>query len=111
MPVTIGISINENIFFTFVQRGESVETNKIIKKTIIPFDNKIQIYFAEENEELNSDNKKYLDEIDIPLFENSDIPLERRNITVSMKFSSYIHLKLTEIGNNNFEEKILYYPS
>ena len=111
MPVTIGISINENTFFTFVQRGKSIDTNKIIKKNIIPFDEKIQIYFADENEELNSDNKKYLDEIDIPLLENNDIPLERRNITISMKFSSYIHVKLTEIGNNNFEEKILYYPS
>jgi len=108
MPVSIGILSDDNKYFTFVKRGESIETNKIIEKQIIPFDNKIPIYYNDENEEINEDNKIYLDEIEIPF---SELPLGDRNITISMKFSSYISVKLKEKGLDEIELKILYYPS
>ena len=108
MPVSIGVLLDDNKYFTFVKRGESIETNKIIEKQIIPFDNKIPIYYNDENEEINEDNKKYLDEIEIPF---SELPLGDRNISIAMKFSSYITVKLNEKGLDGIEPKILYYPS
>ena len=106
MPVTIGISIDENNFYTFVHRGESIETDKIMEKQIIPFGNKIQIYYNNKKEDINEDNKKYLDDIDIPFTDISN-----KRITISMKFSSVITVRVTEIEEDYFEEKILYYPS
>ena len=108
IPVSIGILLDDNKYFTFVKRGESIETNKVIEKQIVPLDNKIQIYYSDENEEINEENKKYLDEIEIPY---SELPLADRTITISMKFSSFISVKLNEKGIEDIEPKILYYPS
>ena len=108
MPVSIGILLDDNKYFTFVKRGESIETNKIIEKKMIPFGDKIQIFYNDENEEINEDNKKYLGEIEIPL---SELPLVDRNITISMKFSSYISVKLNVKRLEGIEPKILYFPS
>ena len=106
MPVTIGISIDDNNFFTFVHRGESVETDKIIKKQIIPLENRIQIYYSDKKEDINENNKIYLDDINI-----SFLDISNKYVTISMKFSSIITVKVTEKESDFFEEKILYYPS
>ena len=108
IPVSIGILLDDNKYFTFVKRGESIETNKIIEKQIVPFDNKIQIYYSDENEEINEENKKYLDEIEIPY---SELSLAERTITISMKFSSFISVKLNEKGIDNTDTKMLFFPS
>ena len=108
IPVSIGILLDDNKYYTFVKRGEFIETNKIIEKQIIPLDNKIQIFYNDENEEINEENKKYLEEIEIPY---SELPLSDRTITISMKFSSIINAKINEKGIDNTESKILFFPS
>ena len=108
MPVSIGIPLDDKTFFTFVQRSQSVETDKTIEINMIPFEDKIQVYYNNENEEINEKNKILLDEIEIP---SSDDPLSERKITISMTFSSYISVKLSEEGFDEIEPKILYYPS
>ena len=94
-------------YLIFVERGKSVKTNKDIEKIIRPINNTINIYYAFDDE-INEKEINILDTLDIP---SSDLPLENRTITVSMKFSNYINVTVMDKESEEVNWKIVYYPS
>ena len=106
MPVSVGISLDDDKFLTFVKRGESVDVSRIFSADIQLSDNSILFYFSYKKREINNENKRFLDEIKLPYFDSSD----KRNITISTKFSSFIAVEIKEKGVDEVINKILYYP-
>ena len=127
-PVTIGVDnyefINENDeceklyknddgdiqclrYKKFIERGNSIKTNEILKYIIYPLNEEISIFYAYD-EELNENDKNLLETIEIP---PSELPLKNRTITVSMKFSNYINITVMDEESYKSNWKIIYYPS
>ena len=107
MPISVGISLDDDKFLTFVKRGESVDVSRIFSADIQLNDNSILFYFSYKKREINNENKRYLDEIKLPYFDSPD----KRNITISTKFSSFIAVEIKEKGVDEVIRKILYYPT
>ena len=127
-PVTIGVDnyefINENDeceklyknddgdiqclrYKKFIERGNSIKTNEILKYIIYPLNDEISIFYSYD-EELNENDKNLLETIEIP---PSELPLKNRTITVSMKFSNYINITVMDEESYKSNWKIIYYPS
>ena len=127
-PVTIGVSnyeiINENDeceitdrdekgnlvclkYKIFVERTKSIKTNQILEHNIKPINETINIY-SSFDDEINENDKNILDSLEIP---SSDLPFENRTIIVSMKFSNYINVSVTDSETRKSNWKIIYYPS
>ena len=132
-PVTIGIGIykdfNENKgtcekqmniegeFFcfgiiTFIQKGETIKNNSIIKKKIIPwYKDKINVeLFSTFNEDFSKNEYNKLGDIELKFIEN-DLPLKNRDIEILMKFSNYITVSLLDKTYKNYKSEEFYYPS
>ena len=93
-------------YLQYVQRRQSIDVNKIIRYKIYPIDEKIIIYYTYEKE-INEENKAELGYINIPL---SVIPLNQRNFILSMKFSNYINVTLTDETLDSENTVLLSYP-
>ena len=106
MPISIGISLDNNKFHTFVKKEESVDITSIYSTNIRVNDNSILFYYSSKKREINNENKMFLDEIKLPYIDSTD----KRNITILTKFSSYISVEVKEKGMNEVINKILYYP-
>ena len=106
MPISLGISLDDDKFLTFVKRGESVDVSRIFSADIQLNDNSILFYYSYKKREINNENKRFLDEIKLPYIDSTD----KRNITILTKFSSYITVEVKEKGMNEVINKILYYP-
>ena len=106
MPISIGISLDNNKFHTFVKRGESVDVTRTFSTDIQLSDNSILFYISYKKKEINDENKRFLDEIKLPYIDSSD----KRNITIFTKFSSYITVEVKEKGIDEVINKIIYYP-
>ena len=107
MPISIGISLDNNKFHTFVKRGESVDVTRTFSTDIQLSDNSILFYISYKKKEINDENKRFLDEIKLPYIDSTD----KRNITILTKFSSYISVEVKEKGMDEVINKILYYPT
>ena len=107
MPISIGISLDNNKFHTFVKRGESVDVTRTFSTDIQLSDNSILFYISYKKKEINDENKRFLDEIKLPYIDSTD----KRNITILTKFSSYISVEVKEKGMDRVIKKILYYPT
>ena len=104
MPVSIGISLDDNKFYTFVKRGESVDVTKKKSTDIQLTGDSILFYYNYKSKDIDDKNKYFLDEIKLPYIDSED----KRNMTLYIQFSSYITV---EIKENDIEtKKILYYP-
>ena len=107
MPISLGISLDENKFITFVKRGESVDVTSTKKsKSIEIIGNSIMFYYNYKKKEIDNDNKEFLDEIKLPYIDS----LDKRNIIISLKFSSYITVEIKDKEIDDVIKKILYYP-
>ena len=127
-PVTIGVNnyviINENDqceitdrdekgnlvclkYKIFVERSKSIKTNQVLEHIINPINDTINIY-SSFDDEINENDNNILDSLEIP---SSDLPFENRTIIVSMKFSNYINVSVTDQESNKANWKIIYYPS
>ena len=106
MPISIGISLDDNKYHTFVKRGESVDVTRTFSTDIQLSDNSILFYYSYKKREINNENKRFLDEIKLPYIDSSD----KRNITIFTKFSSYITVEVKEKGIDEVINKIIYYP-
>ena len=107
MPISLGISLDENKFITFVKRGESVDVTSTKKsKPIEIIGNSIMFYYNYKKKEIDNDNKEFLDEIKLPYIDS----LDKRNIIISLKFSSYITVEIKDKEIDDVIKKILYYP-
>ena len=107
MPISLGISLDENKFITFVKRGESVDVTSTKKsKPIEIIGNSIMFYYNYKKKEIDNDNKEFLDEIKFPYIDS----LDKRNIIISLKFSSYITVEIKDKEIDDVIKKILYYP-
>ena len=107
MPISIGISLDNNKFHTFVKRGESVDVTRTFSTDIQLSDNSILFYISYKKKEINDENKRFLDEIKLPYIDSTD----KRNITILTKFSSYLSVEVKEKGMDRVIKKILYYPT
>ena len=107
MPISIGISLDNNKFHTFVKRGESVDVTRTFSTDIQLSDNSILFYISYKKKEINDENKRSLDEIKLPYINSTD----KRNITILTKFSSFISVEVKEKGMDEVIKKILYYPT
>ena len=107
MPISIGISLDNNKFHTFVKRGESVDVTRTFSTDIQLSDNSILFYYSYKKREINNENKRFLDEIKLPYIDSTD----KRNITILTKFSSYMSVEVKEKGMDEVIKKILYYPT
>ena len=107
MPISIGISLDNNKFYTFVKRGESVDVTRTFSTDIQLSDNSILFYISYKKKEINDENKRFLDEIKLPYIDSTD----KRNITILTKFSSYLSVEVKEKGMDRVIKKILYYPT
>ena len=107
MPISIGISLDNNKFYTFVKRGESVDVTRTFSTDIQLSDNSILFYISYKKKEINDENKRFLDEIKLPYIDSTD----KRNITILTKFSSYMSVEVKEKGMDEVIKKILYYPT
>ena len=104
--------INEGIeYITFFQKEKSAYCDKIIMHTIYPTNPyKIIIYYSNK-ENIDNSNKRELDYFNI---EDNDIPLCNKTIIVSMKFSNYINVTVTEESINHEihrTNKLISYPT
>ena len=105
MPVSIGISLDDNKYYTFVKKGESVDVTRKKSTDIQLTGNSIIFYHNYKSKDIDDKNKEFLDEIRLPFIDSSD----KRNITLYLQFSSYITVEIEE--NEMIEtKKILYYP-
>ena len=93
-------------YLQFVQRRQSIDVNKIIRYKIYPIDEKIIIYYTYEKE-INEENKVELGYINIPV---SVIPINQRSFILSMKFSNYINVTLTDETLDSENTVLLSYP-
>ena len=105
MPFSIGIFLSDNNFYTYVKRGESVDVSEKKVKSLELIGSSIQIYYNKKNEEINDENKLFLYELKIPY---SDI-LDKRKITIYMRFSNSITVDVEENSVIIYNKK-LYYP-
>ena len=94
MSISIGISLDNNKFYTFVKKEESVDITNIYSTNIRVNDNSILFYYSYKKREINNENKRFLDEIKLPYIDSTD----KRNITILTKFSSYITVEVKEKG-------------
>ena len=107
IPVSIGISLDDEKFLTFIKRGESVDVTTPIKsKPIEIIGNSIMFYYNYKKKEIDNENKEFLDEVKIPYIDS----FEKRNVIISLKFSSYITVEVKDIEMDDVIRKILYYP-
>jgi hypothetical protein len=94
-------------YIRFVKIGDLVETNKDITFEIKPASNVINYYYSFERE-LNTKNVLKFGNYNIP---ESDIPLQSRIISVSMKMGNYLNVTVMDKNTNKANWKIFYYPS
>ena len=104
--------INEGIeYITFFQKEKSAYSDKIVTHIIYPTNPyKIIIYYSNK-ENIDNSNKRELDYFNI---EDNDIPLCNKTIIVSMKFSNYINVTVTEESINHEihrTNKLISYPT
>ena len=91
----------------FVKKSQPIKTNHDSEPEIIkPINETINIYYSFDDK-INEKNKHFLDTIEIPL---SELPLENRTISVSMRFSNYINVTVTDKESKDSNSKIIYYP-
>ena len=91
----------------FIARGIAVKTNQIIQYKIKPINETINIYYSFDDE-ISQKDSNLLGTLEIP---PSEISLENRTITVSMKFSNYINVTVMDEDSKKGNWKIIYYPS
>ena len=98
-------------YITFFKKGKSAYTDQIIKYVIYPTNsNEIKIYYSNQ-ENVDNSNKRELGSINIS---KNFIPLCNRTIIVSMKFSNYINVTVTdESSDHSVHEtsKLISYPT
>ena len=91
----------------FAKRAKSIKNNEIIEHKIKPINETVNIYSSFDNE-IKEKNKNFLDAIEIP---ESDLPFENRTIFVSIRFSNYLNVSVTDDDSKDSNWKIIYYPS
>ena len=107
-----GIYVSKNYeircheYIIYTQRRQSIDINEIIKHRIYPIDENIIIYYSYE-EEIYEENMKELGYIILPI---SEIPLYKRKLYLSMKFSNYINVTLIDENLGEQNSILLSYP-
>lgn len=99
-------------FLTFFKKGETIKNNDIISKKFFPLNIKnvsLSIYSA-FNDTLTIENSHKFGEIELQL-KNSNLPIKKMEIEISLKFSNYIKATISENNLKNNNESIFYYPS
>ena len=93
-------------FIIYSIKRQSIEANKIISHNIYPDskNQKIIIYYSYEDE-ITNENKKELGSIDI-----SDFDLDNKILKVSMKFTNYVNIIITDEIENKEKSVLLSYP-
>ena len=103
IPVTIGIETYEKCKngeikcindLIIISKGDSIRTNKIIKKNIYPVSEKITFYYS--NNKYYS-LKKFLGQIELP---SEHIPFENKKIKIYIKFTNSICVKFSKNDDN-----------